>query len=189
MTDEPEPALSPRAREAGLRRPVESDHPRIARLVDEWFAGRRVRHLVGRAWFRHFTGTSWLAEDASGAPAGFLIGYVSPARPEEAVLHLVAVDPNHRRTGVGRSLAEAFLADAAAHGTVRVIAAAWPGEPIPVAFFRALDFRPYDGPGSQKLYGMPALPDYDGEGEDRILFERPTSPASPAQRGPGAPRV
>ncbi len=155
-----------------LRRPTETDHPRLVRLVDEWFGGRRVHHLLGRMWFRHVASTSWLAEGGTDQPVGFLIGYVSQDRPNEAVLHLVAVDPNHRRRGIGRDLVEAFEADVVARGAMITTALAWPDEPIAVAFFRALDFAPYDGPGSQNLYGTPAIADYEADGGDRIVFSR-----------------
>ena len=35
-----------------------------------------------------------------------------------------------------------------------------------------MGFRPDDGPGTQRLYGTIAYPDYDGEGEDRVRFIR-----------------
>ncbi len=162
------PGLSPDLR---LRRPVEADQRPLVSLADEWFGGRRVRHLVARAWFLHFTATSWLAEAARGERVGFLIGYVSPDRPDEAVLHLVGVDPNHRRRGIGRALVASFLADVEARGVTKTTALAWPGEPIPIAFFRALEFHPFDGPGTQNLYGTPAIPDYESDGDDRIVFE------------------
>ena len=158
--------------ELALRHPTEADQPRIVGLVDEWFAGRRVHQLVVRAWFRHFGSTSWLAEDATGHPIGFLIGYRSQDHPTEAVIHLVGVHPSHRRRGIGRALVSSVLADAAGAGATTVTALAWPGEPIPIAFFRAVGFRPDDGPGSQSLYGTPAFPDYESEGEDRIVFIR-----------------
>jgi GNAT superfamily N-acetyltransferase len=155
-----------------LRHPTEADQPRIVGLVDEWFGGQRVRHLVGRAWFRHFGSTSWVALDHAGHPIGFLIGYRSHDSPAEAVVHLVGVDPNHRRRGIGRALVDAFLAWDGTAAVDTVIAVAWPGEPPAIAFFRALGFRPDDGPGSQNLYGTTAYPDYDGAGEDRVVFVR-----------------
>jgi GNAT superfamily N-acetyltransferase len=160
-------------RAAGLtfRHPTESDQPRVVEVVDEWFAGRHVRHLVARAWFRHAASTSWVAEDAAGTLVGFVLGYRSQDRPDEAVLHLVAVHPSHRRRGIGRALVESFLADVSATAT-EVTALGWPGEPIPIAFFRALAFRPDDGPGAQNLYGTPAFADYEAPGEDRIVFVR-----------------
>jgi ribosomal protein S18 acetylase RimI-like enzyme len=155
-----------------LRHPTEADQSAIVGLVDEWFGGRRVRSMVGRAWFRHFGSTSWMAEDAAGRPVAFLIGYRSQDDPAEAVLHLLAVDPNHRRQGVGRALVDAFLADTGAMGVHTVTALGWPDDAIAVRFFRTVGFRADDGPGSQNLYGAPAFPDYDGDGEDRTVFSR-----------------
>lgn len=155
-----------------LRHPTEDDQRRIVAMIDEWFSGQHVRHLVGRAWFRHFASTSWLAQDAAGAPIGFLIGYRSPDRPAEAIIHLVGVDSNHRRRGIGRALVEEFLIGATDRGVATITALAWPGEPPAIAFFRALDFVPEDGPGSQNLFGTTAFPDYDGPSEDRIVFVR-----------------
>jgi len=54
----------------------------------------------------------------------------------------------------------------------------------------ALAFRPDDGPGTLNLYGTPGIPDYDGIGEDRIVFvhRRRTGdgPGGPGD-GPGVP--
>ncbi len=41
------------------------------------------------------------------------------------------------------------------------------------AFHRAMGFTPADGPGTMNLYGTPAYPDYDADGEDRVVFSRP----------------
>lgn len=158
--------------ELRLRRPTEADHPRIAAVLDHWFGGRRVWPLAGRAWYRHFATTGWVAEDEDGTPRGFLIGYLSPGRPEIAVVHLVAVDPSRRRRGVGRALIGAFVADAAAGGASLIEAVAWPDDPPAVAFFGALGFLADASPGTQRLYGVSAWPDYELRGEDRAVFVR-----------------
>jgi ribosomal protein S18 acetylase RimI-like enzyme len=170
----------------GLRHPTEDDQPRIVALVDEWFSGRRIRHLVGRSWFRHFGSSSWLSIDDTGQPLGFLLGYRSPDRPDEAVVHLIGVHPNQRRRGIGRNLVATFIADMQAAGARTVTALAWPGEPPSTAFFRAVGFQPADGPGSQNLFGTTAFPDYDGAGEDRIVFVLPL-PTDPPPIGVAAP--
>ena len=166
---------------ATVRHATEDDQPRIVGLIDEWFGGRRVRHLAMRAWFRHFGSSSWLAEDDAGRPVGILLGYRSPDRPDEAVVHLVAVGPNRRRQGVGRSLVDAFRGHVEPVGVTAVTALAWPGDPIAIAFFRALGFDPDDGPGSRRLFGVPAYPDHEGDGEDRKILVRRTGdhPATP----------
>jgi ribosomal protein S18 acetylase RimI-like enzyme len=156
--------------EVTFRRPVEADHRFLVDRVDEWWGGRKLRHLLPRLWLRHFTGTSWIAEDRSGAIVGFLVGFISPDDPAEAYIHMAATSPNHRRAGLGRALYDRFLADARARGACHVTAVTWPGNQVSVGFHRALGFTPDDGPGTQRLYGTPAYPDYDGDGQDRVVF-------------------
>lgn len=155
-----------------FRRPTEADHAVIVRLVDEWWGGRKVHHRLPRLWFRHFAGTSWIAEGADGRPAGFLVGFVSPDRPDEAVVLLVGTDPNRRRRGLGGRLYDRFLDDVAGRGVRRVTALAEPGDPVAIGFHRKLGFRAEEGPGTQSIYGTPAIPDYDYDREDRVIFVR-----------------
>lgn len=155
-----------------FRRPTEADHGTIVARIDEWWGGRRLHHLLPRLWLQHFTGTSWVAETASGGLAGFLIGFVSPDDPAVAYVHMVATDPNRRRRGLGRQLYERFFDDVGARGVSEVRAITWPGNRGSVAFHRSVGFEPIAGPGSQNIYGTPAFADYDYPGEDRVVFRR-----------------
>ena len=167
MTGHGERPAAPAVR---FRRPAEADHADVVRVVDDWWGGRRVRHLLPRLWFRHFGGTSWLAETEDGRTAGLLVGFVSPDRPDEAVVHLVGVDPNLRRRGIGRELEAHFLQDARTHGARRVTAVMPPGDPIALRFHLAVGFRVEDGPGTTPIYGTPSIADYDGPGDDRVVL-------------------
>ena len=56
-----------------IRSLVSADYEVISPVVDEWWGGRPVRHLVHRLFFEHFSSTSFaLAED--GELCAFLIG-------------------------------------------------------------------------------------------------------------------
>jgi GNAT superfamily N-acetyltransferase len=158
--------------EERFRRPVEADHRRLVGLVDDWWGGRRLHPLFLRQWFRHFSGTSWIVEDARGAPIGFLVGFISPDHPDRAYIHLVATSPNRRRRGLGRRLYEHFFDDVSSRGVRRVEAITWPGNRVSIDFHRAMGFSVDDGPGTQRLYGTPAYPDYEADGEDRALLSR-----------------
>ena len=155
-----------------FRRPVEGDHACLVRQVDEWWGGRKLHQLLPRLWLQHFTGTSWVVEDATGSPIGFLVGFISPDHPDQAYIHMVASSPNHRGAGLGRALYERFFEDVKARGARRVTAITWPGNRVSVGFHRAMGFTPADGPGTQRLYGTPAYPDYDADGDDRVVFSR-----------------
>ena len=160
------------AEDIAFRRPVESDHARLVDLVDEWWGGRRMRFLLPRLWLQHFTGTSWIAERADGRVAGFLVGFISQDHPDTAYVHMVATNPNGRRSGLGRELYERFVDDVRGRGVARVKAVTWPGNRTSVAFHTSIGFRVEEGPDTQRLYGTPAYADYDGEGEDRVVFIR-----------------
>ncbi len=164
--------MSGDAGEIRLRRPIEADHPVVVAQVDEWWGGRTLHQLLPRLWLQHFSGTSWVAEDDDGRVVGFLVGFVSPDRPGEAYIHMVGTSPNHRRSGLGRALYERFFDDMRGRGIRRVSAVTWPGNQGSVRFHRAMGFEPAAGAGTQNLYGTPAYPDYDAEGDDRVVFSR-----------------
>lgn len=62
-------------------------------------------------WCRDFSDTSMVARGSSGAPVGFVTGYVRPSQPETLVVWQVAVDRDFR----GRGLAGALLDGLATH--------------------------------------------------------------------------
>ena len=134
--------------EISLRRPTEADHAHFVGQVDDWWGGRKVHQLLPRLWFQHFTGTSWVAEDGNGRLVGFLVGFISPDRPDEAYVHMVGTSPNHRRSGLGRTLYERFFEDVGARGVRHVLAVTWPGNRVSVGFHRTMGFIPADGAGS-----------------------------------------
>ena len=153
------------------RRPVESDHRRRVTVVDYWWGGRSLHHLLPRLWLQHFTGTSWIAETDDGDLAGFLVGFVSPDHPETAYIHMVASNPNLRRRGIGRELYTRFIDDVRARGVRRVTAITWPGNRLSLAFHRSLGFRPKEGPETRPIYGTPAIPDYEADGSEITVLE------------------
>lgn len=166
MTAAPTPDLS-------FRRPTEADHPRVVAVIDDWWGGRRLRQLLPRLWFQHFRGTSWIAEDAEGRLAGFIVAFVSADDPTTGYVHMIAADPNRRRAGIGRALYQHVFDDLAARGVHRITAITWPGNRPSIDFHRALGFAIDDGVGTERIYGTPAHADYDGPEDDRVVFSRP----------------
>jgi hypothetical protein len=155
------------------RRPTDADHEPLVRRIDDWAGGRKARHWLPRFWFRHFTGTSWVAVRDDGRVIGAAIGFVSPDDPSVAVLHLVAVDPARRRQGIGSELVERFARDVAGREARTIRTTAWPDDRPTIAFLEAVGFRVILPPDGQRLYGTPAVADYDEPGDDRAELERP----------------
>ena len=115
--------------------------------------------MLPRLFFVHFEGTSYVVDDEDGQLAAFLIGFLSQTSDDEAYIHFVGVSPEHRGAGLGRLLYERFFDDVRARGRTTVHCVTSPMNEGSVAFHRALGFEVERSPR-----------DYDGPGEDRILF-------------------
>lgn len=144
---------------AAVRGARPDDYAAIVSVVDEWW-GRPVAHMVPRLFVDHFHATSLIAE-RDGALAGFLIGFHSPSQPGRAYIHFVGVAPGERRTGLARHLYAVFFEAAIQAGCTTVKAITGPVNMGSIAFHRAMGFA-VRGP----------VPDYDGPGADRMVFER-----------------
>ena len=173
-----------------LRRPTEDDLAALDGRLRDW-SEQHGSIGPGRAWSRNVAATSWLAvadsadadpADAgepaaaeAGRPLGILLGVASPRAAGEASIQRIAVDPEFRRRGIGRALVGRFSDAQERAGASRLTAACRPDDRPALAFFSALGFQPNGGPGSRKLYGVPAFEDWEGPGEDRVLLERSIS--------------
>jgi len=158
---------------ARIRELRESEYPALIARVDEWW-GRPVSYMLPRLFLRHFHATSLAATDGGDAPIGFLVGIVSPSEPGEAHAHFIAVSPDHRRAGLGRTLYETFFALVKEQGCRTVTAVVSPVNTGSQRFHLAMGFTPVsperpacdvDGTGE-----LPVWRDWDGPGEDRIRF-------------------
>jgi ribosomal protein S18 acetylase RimI-like enzyme len=146
------------------------DYARIVAVVDDWW-GRPMTGKLPRLFLDHFHDTSLVAELEDGRLAGFLVGFLSPAQPEEAYIHFVAVEPVLRGTGLARELYERCFALAQQQGRRRVRAITGPVNQGSVAFHRAMGFELE--PGDDERDGVPFTRDWDGPGEARVRFVRP----------------
>ena len=136
-----------------------ADFDAIIAVVDDWW-GRAISKVLSRLFLDHFFGTSLIAEH-DGELAGFLIGFLSPSKPQDAYIHFVGVTPAWRRTGLARSLYEQFFDRARDDGRTVVKAITSPQNGTSIAFHRAMGFSASD-----------PIQDYDGPAMDRVVFVR-----------------
>lgn len=165
------------AEQPRIRRAEPADYDRIVAVMDEWW-GRPVAVGLSRLFLDHFGGTSFVAETGAGdgaaatpaagtpeagapALAGFLVGFLSQSRADEAYIHYMAVGPRFRRAGLARALYERFFALARANGRTTVRAITSPENSTSIAFHTVMGFA-VSGP----------VAGYDGPGRDRVLFVR-----------------
>jgi ribosomal protein S18 acetylase RimI-like enzyme len=136
-----------------------ADYDAIIAVVDDWW-GRVIAPGLPRLFLDHFFGTSLIAED-DGELAGFLIGFLSPSKPQEAYIHFAGVAPAWRRTGLAHRLYEQFFDRARRDGRTVVEAITSPQNATSIAFHRAMGFTVSD-----------PVKDYDGPSLDRVVFVR-----------------
>ena len=98
----------PRRNEIRIRPLQERDYDPIIAVIDEWWGGRPMAHLLPRIFFVHFQPTSFALEE-DGRVAGFLAGFVSQTYPDQAYIHFVGIHPESRRRGLGRRLYQHFF--------------------------------------------------------------------------------
>ena len=132
-----------------------SDYERVIAVVEEWWGGRDMRPLLPRLFLDHFAETSLIVED-DGRLEAFLVGFFSPARPDEAYVHFVGVRPGCRRSGLARALYERFFELVRADGRSVVRCVTSPVNEGSIAFHRRLGFeaelvRDHDGPGTDRV--------------------------------------
>ena len=150
-----------------LRAAEPDDYAPIIQVVDEWWDGRAMHDMLPKLFFVHFCETSFIAE-AGGERVGFLIGFRSQTHPQEAYIHFVGVHPKYRLAGVGRRLYEYFFEVVRGLGcdTVRCVTA--PINTNSIAFHLGMGFT--IEPQIISISGVPVYQNYDGPGEDRVLF-------------------
>ena len=178
----------------GVRHAEPADYGRVIARVNAWWGGRDMAPMLPRLFFVHFEGTSYVVDDEDGQLAAFLIGFLSQTDPEEAYIHFVGIAPERRGEGLGRHALRAVLRGRAAHGRTVVRCVTSPVNEGSVAFHQALGFEVEQ-----------VAKDYDGPGEDRVLFVKrlalarlvrylhgdvravPVVAARPRRRGPRRP--
>lgn len=166
-----------RVREA-LRRPIverlirpmtRTDFIWLCQVVDLWW-GDSVRYLLHPLFLEHFSETCFVVEEG-GILAGFLVGFVSQASPEEAYVHLVATAPTHRGKGLGRALYAHFFELVRQRGCRKVTALTVPYNPGSLAFHARMGFS-YREAGAVWCDGLPIHMNYAGPGVHCVIMEK-----------------
>lgn len=123
--------------------------------------------MLPKLFFVHFRQTSFVAEH-SGNVVGFLIGFISQTFRSEAYIHFAGVHPEFRKRGLGCALYERFFeaVKKAGCGAVRCVTS--PVNKGSVAFHLRMGFTME--PAKRSIEGIPIAENYDGKGEDRVLF-------------------
>jgi ribosomal protein S18 acetylase RimI-like enzyme len=155
-----------------IRHLEERDYDPIISVIDEWWCGRKMSHLLPRIFFIHFRPTSFAVEE-SGTVIGFLAGFISQTNPAEAYIHFVGVHPEHRRRGLGRRLYGQFFDTVRGRDCHMVRCITSPVNKDSIAFHTRMGFHIEHVAGDYD--GVPCALNYELNGEHRVLFVRELS--------------
>lgn len=158
-----------------MRTAREDDFPEIIARIQRWWGdsrtpeeSRELSLLLPRLFLQHFAGTSLVLADGNGI-YGFLVGFHSADRADEAYIHFVGVDPARRGQGLARELYAAFFERAGRAGRTTVRAITSPGNTGSIAFHRAMGFELEPG-DREAAGGVPVRDHYDGRDQPRVCF-------------------
>ena len=155
-----------------IRSISERDHAPIITVVDQWWGGRKMAGLLPRLFFTHFQDTSFAIE-ADDLIIAFLIGFVSQTNPRQAYIHFVGIHPDQRKRGLGKRLYELFFETVRGRGCDSVHCITAPINSGSIAFHRRMGFQIEKS--DHERDGVAYNADYDGPGQDRVLFVKSLS--------------
>ena len=152
-----------------IRQLQEADYEPIIAVIDDWFDGRQMSHLLPRIFFIHFRPTSFVIEE-DGRVMGFLAGFVSQTYPDQAYIHFVGIEANYRGRGLGRQIYSTFFETVRRLGCTTVRCITSPVNSGSIAFHTRMGFRIERSNGER--HGAPCTLNYELQGADRVLFVR-----------------
>ncbi|MBE3569830.1 MAG: GNAT family N-acetyltransferase [Bacillales bacterium] len=150
-----------------FRHILESDYISVITVIDDWWGGRHMTDMLPKLFFQHFQDTSFVAEQ-DNVIVGFLIGFVSQTYPTESYIHFIGVHPEYRKNGLAKYLYQMFLDKVREKGCETVRCVTSPVNKTSIAFHIHMGFRIVKG--TSEVDGVPVTVDYDGIGQDRVLF-------------------
>ncbi len=152
-------------------RPLDKDdYDHIVRVIDHWWEGP-TSALAHPMFFYEHGSQARVVTDDSGERVGFLLGFITesfapatasspPVGARVGYVHLVGIDPEHRRRGVARLLYASFESECRAAGCVGLKAITTAGNEGSVRFHQALGWTVTEVEG------------YAGPGRTRFVFEK-----------------
>lgn len=140
-----------------VRNIVVDDYFKVMAVLDEWWGGRSMTHLLPRLFFEHFQQTSFVIEK-DGEVVAFLVGFVSQTDESKAYIHFVGVNPDFRKQGLANDLYRVFSKRVKEQGCCEVQCITTPINTGSIAFHEAIGFT------------ANLVKSYAGEGQDRVVF-------------------
>jgi len=141
-----------------LRALAKQDYDQIVQVIDRWSGG--PSSTLVHPMFFYELGQFALVVERDSQLVGFLFGFTTTTQPPVGYIHLLGINPEFRRRGVGRLMYSKFEEDCRAGGCTTLKAMTTPGNESATAFHRALGFS------------VELVDDYAGPGRPRVVFAK-----------------
>lgn len=142
-----------------------ADFDQIRADLPDFWGDERTRPLHHITLVREFGSTAFVVRDG-GRVVAYLMGFLAQTGPYGYV-HLLAVRSSYRGRGLARSLYTRFIQHARERGCREIRAITQPTNAVSIAFHRRLGMELSGEPNAD---GIPVVKDYNGPGQDRVLF-------------------
>lgn len=140
-----------------IRGITKQDFDYIVSVFDAWWGGPSTERAS--PFFFYELGEHALIAEGDGEVAGFLLGLAS-ASSSTGYVHLVGIDPGHRRAGVGKLLYQHFAESCRRAGMKQLKAIGMVGHEGSMKFHHAMGFQAQE------------VADYAGPGRPRVVFTK-----------------
>ena len=158
-----------------IRTAEESDFEDIAQIAKKCSPMNTERNSIYHIFTKFFQNTVFVAEikeSSSKELAGFLLGFISQKKVNEAYIHLLCVTPEFRGKGIAQGLINNFLKAVVTKGCNKVYLITKPINQKAIAFYEKLGFKKNSGFTTIDLDGVEAVKDYNGLGEHMVVFQK-----------------
>ncbi|WP_181538213.1 GNAT family N-acetyltransferase [[Anoxybacillus] calidus] len=156
-----------------IRHVSPEDYHNIIHVLNDWWGGRQMADMLPKLFFIHFQETSFVAL-AQDQIIGFLVGFVSQTYPDEAYIHFIGVHPEYRKRKIASKLYELFFEKMKEKGCQLVRCVTSPINRTSIAFHTRMGFEIETG--DRVVDGISVFSNYDGRGNDRVLFVKHLKP-------------
>ncbi|WP_078394062.1 GNAT family N-acetyltransferase [Shouchella patagoniensis] len=150
-----------------IRQLRDSDYKQVRAIMNDWWGGRQMADMLPKLFFTHFSSTSLIVEQ-NNKLIGFLIGFYSQTKANEAYIHFVGVAPHYRKQQLGKKMYTHFFNQAIEDGINTVTCITSPVNRTSIEYHKKMGFELVNG--DKEIDGVTVHKDYDGVGKDRVLF-------------------
>lgn len=154
-----------------IRNAREADFWKCFKIAKKAWPTFKERPSIYHLFCKFFNSTCFVAE-GNGKIHGFLLGFLSQVDPNEAYIHLVAVDPKHQRRGIARRLYDRFFKTVRRMGRRRVSLIVNPGNDRSLKFHEEYGFQKSSKGKKIRLKRVAAIKDYNGPRKHMVLFHK-----------------